>query len=509
MDTFQQLTMAFLSFTFLIIFIHRRNSSPGKRLPPSPRKLPVIGNLHQVGGLPHRSLYNLSRRHGPLMLLHFGNVPVVVASSSAAACAIMKDQDTIFSDRPWLRIADRLTYGSRDVAFAPYGEYWRQAKSICVVHLLNTKRVQSFRRVREEETSAMVEKIKIESGKSLPSVVNLSDALVSLTNDVVCRVAFGRKYRVEDGEGRRFKEFLGEFIELLGTLNVGDYIPWLRWIGRIDGTDSKVERVARLFDEFLVYVIEEHRRSREKGEAGGLDEENDLDFVDILLKYQTEIEESTTLVKDESIKAIIVDMFAGGTDTTASLLEWAMAELIKNPEAMKKLQNEVRKAAEKSQEITEDVVDKMPYLKAVIKETLRLHSPIPLLVARQSTKDTKLMGYDIAAGTRVVINASAIGRDPSLWESPEEFKPDRFLDSTIDFKGFHFELVPFGAGRRGCPGVAFAVTINELALAKLVNEFDFSLPEKREVTDLDMCEALGITVRRKNPLVVVVTNSLP
>lgn len=198
-------------------------------------------------------------------------------------------------------------------------------------------------------------------------------------------------------------------------------------------------------------------------------------------------------------------MFSAGTDTTSDALDWTMAELIRNPSSMKTLQHEVREAAGDKGEIEEEDLANMPYLKAVMKESLRIHPPAPLLVPRESTRDTKVLGYDVATGTRVMINAWKIGRDPSVWENPEEFRPERFLDTSIDFKGFHFELLPFGAGRRGCPGIAFATAVYELALAKLVHEFDFGLPDGGRGEDLDMTEASGITIHRKFPLLVLIT----
>ncbi|CAA2982704.1 cytochrome P450 71A6-like [Olea europaea subsp. europaea] len=192
-------------------------------------------------------------------------------------------------------------------------------------------------------------------------------------------------------------------------------------------------------------------------------------------------------------------MFGAGTDTTYTTLEWTMSELLKHPKIMEKLQNEVRLVAGSKLEITEEDLEKneMPYLKAVIKESLRLHPPLPLLLPRELTHDTTLMGYEVAAGTRVMINAWAIGRDPILWENPEEFHPERFLDSGIEFKGFNFEFIPFGVGRRGCPGITFAMGVDELALAKLMHKFNFTTKNF-----LDMTETPGTAVHIKFPLLV-------
>ncbi|KAF3956171.1 hypothetical protein CMV_018682 [Castanea mollissima] len=252
-----------------------------KNSPPSPPKLPIIGNLHQLGLQPHRSLQTLAQRHGPLMLLHFGSVPVLVVSSADAAQEIMKTQDLNFANRPKSSMFDKLLYNYKDVSMAPYGEYWRQMKSILVLHLLSNKRVQSFCTVREEETFLMIEKIKQSYDSS--SSVNLSEVFAKLTNDVVCRVALGKKYGEGEG-GRKFKELLGEFVELLGVISVGDYIPWLSWVNRVNGLDARAEKVAKQLDDFLEGVIEEHLNFKKK-------EVHDhvlSDFVDILFWIQKE-----------------------------------------------------------------------------------------------------------------------------------------------------------------------------------------------------------------------------
>ncbi|XP_047952711.1 cytochrome P450 71A6-like [Salvia hispanica] len=198
-------------------------------------------------------------------------------------------------------------------------------------------------------------------------------------------------------------------------------------------------------------------------------------------------------------------MYAGGTDTTSTTLEWTMAELIRNPRTMKTLQNEVREVVKNKVEVDEDDLEKMLYLKAVTNESLRLHPPIPLLVPRELTQDTKVLGYDIISGTRVLMNAWAIARDSLLWEKPEQFYQERFLETNIDYKGLYFELIPFGAGRRGCPGVTFATTVYELALAKLVLNFNFELPNGAKIEQLDVSESSGLTMHKKFPLLVVVS----
>ncbi|KAJ0603734.1 putative cytochrome P450 [Helianthus annuus] len=464
--TFSTITFISLLITF-IWFSSTLN--PIKNRPPSPRKLPIIGNLHQLGSNPHRALQTITNKHGPLVLIHLGSVPVLVASSAETACAILKTHDLIFASRPKLSIPDTLTYGSKNIAFAPYGEHWRRVRSIAVLQLLSNKRVQSFRQVREQETHVIIDEI----GKSCGSVIDLGELLNLLTNNVICRVALGRTY-----ESKKFNDLLARFTYLIGCFSIGNYIPWLSWVDRVSGLEARTKKVAKEFDEFLEGVLEEHVYKKTMMDGEGNRNDKGQDLLDILLDLQ--IESNTSFMHREVIKAGIMDLFAAGTDVTSTSIEWAISELIRHPRVMKKLQKEVTEIALGKPMITEDDLEKMTYLHAVLKEALRLHTPAPLLISRESTQDVKLMGYDISAGTQVIINAWAIGRDPSQWEEPEMFCPERFLNNSIDYRGHNFEYIPFGAGRRGCP-------------------------EEVKGEELDMTEITGLVLRRKSPLLVVAT----
>lgn len=426
------------------------------------------------------------------MLMNFGSVPVLVASSSEAAKEIMKTHDLKFSNRPKLKIADTLVYGSNDITFSPYGEHWRQVKSIAVIHLLNSTRVLSFRQVREKEMSLMMEKIE----KGRDSLVDLTELSFWYVNNIVCKVALGRTYNE-----LKFTVLLERFVHVLGLICIGNYIPWLSWVDRLSGLEDKAQKVAKDFDEFLESVLEEHVDKR-RGMNGQSDEEKDL--VDILLDVQRDDAIGFTLHRD-IIKAIILDVFAAGTDTTFASLVWSITELIRHPRVMKKLQHEVTEIAQGRSMISENDLEKMPYLKATIKETLRMYPPLPLLLPHESMQDVKLMDYEIPARTQIIVNAWAIGRDPTLWEEPEEFRPERFLNNSIDYKGLHYELLPFGSGRRGCPGIHFSTVMFELALANMVYKFNLALPNGVERKDLDMTETNSITLHKKSPLLVMAT----
>ncbi|KAL0417244.1 UNVERIFIED_CONTAM: cytochrome [Sesamum latifolium] len=483
-----------------LYFIAKWLNQPRKNLPASPPKLPILGNLHQLSALTHRSLQSLGRKYGPLMLLHFGSRPVIIVQSADAATEIMKTNDLIFADKPGTRTTRRLFYDMKDISVAPYGEYWRKLKSVCVLQLLSSKRVQSFNFIREEETELLAKRIKTHCPSRSP--VNLSELFTSLTNDVICRAAFGRKY--SDGKGgKKFLMLLTEVLQLLGSFSIGEFIPCLSWINRVNGFDNRVERVAKEVDDFLEMVIQEHMKDELQSCCASDQDDSRENFVDILLNIYKDNNTGVSIDKD-SIKAIILDILAGGTDTTSATLEWAMTELVRHPMALKNLQNEVRGILKDKQDINENVLSKMNYLKAVVKETLRLHPPIPFL-AREAREDVKVMGYDVGAGTMVITNTWAIGRDPASWDEPEKFQPERFLTSSVDFKGLDFELIPFGAGRRGCPGTAFAMASVELVLANLVHKFEWELPKGMKSEDLDMEEQPGVTIHRKNPLFAVAT----
>lgn len=424
------------------------------------------------------------------MLIHLGSTPSLVVSSASAAREMLKTHDIIFSNRPQSRIMCKVIYDGKDLVFSPYGEYWRQIRSICVLQLLSTKKIQSFRKIREEEVDLVIEMIK----RSEASPVNMSEIIMLFSSNLLCRTAYGKKYAGEVGTD--FKQLLKEFVEVMGAISMRDFIPWLGWIDRLTGLESQVDKVAKDFDEFLEHVVQEHLEHKNDKE------ENEKDFVDILLDVQKENADALTM---NGIKAIVLDMFAAGTDTTYTLLEWTMTELMRHPQIMKKLQNEVRGIIREKSKVSEDDMEMMTYLKAVIREVLRIHPPLPLLLFRENSEDVKIAGYDIAARTQVIINAWAIQRDPTYWEEPDEFRPERFLNSSVESKWQDFHMIPFGAGRRGCPGVPFALVNAELVLANLVYSFDWKLPEGAEDETSNVPENPGVTINRRDPLMVIAT----
>ncbi|XP_050377804.1 cytochrome P450 71A9-like [Argentina anserina] len=481
-----------IAFILLLILINQigKQTARAKRLPPGPRRLPLIGNLHLLSdGLPHCVLEHLSRKYGPLMFLQLGSRSTLVVSSAKMAKEVFKTHDLVFSGRPALYVAKKLSYDCVNLSFAPYGEYWREVRKIAILELLSAKRVQMFQSVRDEEVGVMIDSI-VHTSEAL---INLSHVTICLTNNVLCRSAFGKKY---EGEGditkNNIHELLEETMDLLGRFCISDFLPWLGWLNKFSGMEERLNKCFKGLDIFYDRVIEEHRDcTRPKMEHE--------DLVDVLIRVQNDPNQAIALT-NEQIKGVITDMFIAGTDTTSATVVWTMAELIRNPLVLRKAQNEVRGVVKKKGQVEESDLYGLLYLKAVIKEAFRVHPPGPLLIPRETTETCTIEGYEIPAKTMVFVHAKMIGKDPKCWENPDEFSPERFLDSSIDYKGNHFEFLPFGAGRRGCPGMDFVLQLVELVLANLLYRFDWELPHGMKREDLDMEEAAGLTIQKKIPL---------
>lgn len=476
------------------------------RLPPAPRGLPLIGNLHQVGALPHRALRTLASAHGAidLMRLRLGQVNALVASSPAAAAALMREHDDAFATRPYFRTAEILTYGFQDLVFAPHGEHWRHVRRLCSAHVLSAVRSHGFNGMREREVATLVQSIRERASSSPAGVVDVSKALYGFANGVICRAVSGTGRLLSwEEEGRRselFRSLIEENSALLGGFCVGDYFPSLAWADALSGAGSRAWRNLRRWDELLEKVVQEHE-ARRPGDVGAEGEEED--FVDVLLALQAEKQEDGFELTRDAVKSLLADMFAAGTETSFIALEWAMSELVRNPATMQRLQHEVRSAVAAGADALSATTTTTPYLRAVVKETLRLHPPVPLLLPRECMRDTAVLGFHVARGTRVFVNAWAVGRDPASWSAPDEFRPERFLDSEVDFRGAHFQLIPFGAGRRVCPGMQFGLATVELALANLVRLFDWEMPGGAAAAELDMSDAPGLATPRRLPLRLV------
>ncbi|TKY66346.1 cytochrome P450 family 71 protein [Spatholobus suberectus] len=438
----------------LILFNkHRAIKNPPTHRPPGPRGLPIVGNLLQLDSSNlNFQLWQLSKTYGPLFSLQIGFKPAIVVSSPKLAKEILRDHDLDVCSRPPSLGPLKLSYNGLEMIFSPYNDYWRDIRKICVVHFFSSKRIPSFSHVRKSEVKLMMEMI---SGHVCSSkITNLSEVIMSVSSAIICRIAFGRKYDEEGAERSRFHGLLNESQAMFLSFFVSDYIPSLGWIDKLTGLLARLEETFKALDVFFQEVIDEHLDPN-RGKQN--DEE---DIVELLLELKKQGRLSIDLTNDQ-IKAILLDILVAGTDTTAATSVWVMTGLMKDPRVMAKAQEEIRNLCGNKEFIEEKDVQKLVYLKVVIKETLRFYAPTPL-VPREAIRSFTIDGYEIKPKTIVYVNGWAVQRDPEAWKDPEEFYPERFLNNEIDFKGQDFELIPFGAGRRICPGMSLGMATVEL-----------------------------------------------
>ncbi|GLT41833.1 hypothetical protein SLA2020_158690 [Shorea laevis] len=488
-----------LALILLSLLLRRRKLN----LPPGPKPWPIIGNLNLIGPLPHRSIHALSQKYGPIMQLRFGSFPVVVGSSVEMAKTFLKTHDVIFASRPKTAAGKYTTYNYSDITWSPYGPYWRQARKMCLVELFSAKRLESYEYIRKEEMNLLLKGLYNSTG----TTILLKDHLSNVSLNVISRMVLGKKYTEEaekekENENKiitpkEFKEMLDELFLLNGVLDIGDSIPWLRFLD-LQGYIKRMKALSKKFDWFLEHVLDEHNARRK-----GVKDYVARDMVDVLLLLA---DDPTLDVKLErhGVKAFTQDLIAGGTESSAVTVEWAISELLKKPEIFKKATDELDRIIGRNRWVEEKDIVNLPYIDSIVKETMRLHPVAPMLVPRLAQEDCKVAGYDIPKGTRALVNIWTIARDPNLWESPDEFCPERFIGKDIDVKGTDFELLPFGAGRRMCPGYALGLKVIQSSLANILHGFTWKLPGNMRKEDLNMEEIFGLSTPRKILLEAVV-----
>ncbi|KAK3433911.1 hypothetical protein EUGRSUZ_D01193 [Eucalyptus grandis] len=482
-----------LILIYKVIFNRRATKGSNLKLPPGPKKLPVIGNLHQmIGELPHHRLYKLGKMYGPVFYLQVGELPFVIITTPEATKEVLKTQELAFLDHPPYPPNQTTSYENSSIFFTPYGEFWRQLRKICMLELLGVKSVRSFKSIREDEVSNVIKYIESLSG--LP--FNLSERISACMNRVVSKAFFGDACKQQD----EFIALLHEVSSLASRLDIAEVFPSLKFLRYLSWVKLKLNRVYRKYDKILSTILADYKMRRENlgGQAGMPDKK---DLADGLLRLQESNDSGFHLTTD-NIKGVIFEIISAGTDTSSATLEWVMSELLMNPRVMAKAQNEIRRVLKGKDRVQESDIEELNYLKCIIKETLRMHPPIPL-IPRAPSEECKVNGYDIPMNSRVLIHVYALGRDPRYWTNPEKFEPERFIESSEDYKGLHYQLVPFGSGRRMCPGMAFGTASIELLLASLLYHFDWKLANGQTPEQLDMTEAFGLSVSRKYDLYVI------
>ncbi|OEL35595.1 4-hydroxyphenylacetaldehyde oxime monooxygenase [Dichanthelium oligosanthes] len=379
------------------------------------------------------------------MLLRLGSVPTVVVSSPEAARDVMRTHDVHCFSRPAMPGPRRLTYEYKDVAFAPYGDHVREMRKLFILELLIMRRVQAAWASREAQVDKLVENLT----RAGPNPVALNDHIVSTVDGIIGTVVFGEIYGTEHFK-MQFLSMLNEAMDMLGSFSAEDFFPNTagRLIDWLTGLVARRDRIFKRLDAFFDAVIDQHLNpTLNKPDEGNCRS----DLVQAMIE----------LWKDKES----ADTFVCGINTSAVTVVWAMSEMIQHPRVLKRVQDEIRAVVGGKQRVSRDDVSKFKRLKMVVKETFRMHPPLTLLLPRETIQQVNITGYDVPANTRIIVNAWAISGDPHIWKDPEEFNPERFVRSNTDFNGTHFEFMPFGSGRRICPGMAMAVTNMEFTLA--------------------------------------------
>ncbi|KAJ8536325.1 hypothetical protein K7X08_034726 [Anisodus acutangulus] len=455
---------------------------------PGPSGLPILGLvLTFTSSLTHRILTKLckSLKAESLMAFSVGFTRFIISSHPETAKEILNS--SAFADRPVKESAYELLF-HRAMGFAPYGEYWRNLRRISATHLFSPKRIACFGEFRREIGRNMVNEIaslmEIDGNVMVKRVLHFG----SLNN--VMTTVFGKSYDFKGEDGRELEYLVSEGYALLGIFNWSDHFPLLGWLD-LQGVRRRCKELVARVNVFVGKIIDEHKIKRAKS-AGKSADEGFHDFVDVLLDLEKE-----NKLSDSDMIAVLWEMIFRGTDTVTILLEWILARMVLHPDIQAKVQCEMDNVVGTDRAVCDSDLPNLPYIQAVVKETLRVHPPGPLLSwARLAIHDTSVGQHLIPAGTTAMVNMWAITHDEKIWSQPEEYMPKRFLEEDVAIMGSDLRLAPFGSGRRVCPGKALGLATVQLWLAQLLQEFKWA-PDN----GVDLSECLKLSMEMTHPLV--------
>ncbi|KAK7312163.1 hypothetical protein VNO77_35824 [Canavalia gladiata] len=489
-----------ISVLLLFIFLCKLNLKRERKhtnLPPSPVALPILGHLHLIKEPLHRTLHNLTSKYGHIFYLRLGTRNIVVVSSPSAVEECFTKNDITFANRPRTLAGKHLNYNHKAMGFASYGDHWRNLRRLTTLELLSTHRLATFAVIREEEVKLLVKQI-FEDCKGLEGVskmIDLRPRLIDFSFNIMLRMITGKRYYGKDAvakEGKEFQVLMKEVAELHASGNLNDFFPILQWID-FQGIEKKMVKVRRKMDRFFQNVIDEHRKRSSSAGAGNA--QRNMTLIDVMLDLQQKEPEFYT---DETVHGVIMVMLVAGSETTATTIEWVLSILLNHPEAMNKTRIEIDTLVGQDRLLNEQDTTKLKYLQNVITETLRLHPVAPLLIPHESSNDCTVGGFDIPRETMLLVNLWTLHRDPKWWIDPTKFKPERFEEGEGD--QVLYNLIPFGTGRRACPGSVLAKRVMGHALGVLIQSFEW---DRIGAEEIDMTEGLGITSPKVQPLVAL------
>ncbi|XP_076909832.1 xanthotoxin 5-hydroxylase CYP82C4-like [Bidens hawaiensis] len=516
-----EIIVLFISLISLIVFYvittsRPKSKSPAGEAPELGGAWPIIGHLHLLGGgdqLLHRTLGAMADKYGPAFNIRLGTRRAFVVSSWEVAKDCFTINDKALASRPKTAAVKHMGYNYAVFGFAPYTPFWREMRKIATLELLSTRRLEMFKDVRRSEINSGINELygRWMENSGRPVLVEMNKWLEHMMLNIVVMMVAGKRYFGAGGggdEAEQCQKAISEFFRLIGIFVVSDAIPCLWWLD-LHGYEKEMKKTAKDLDLVLGGWLEEHRQKRKLDLKH--DKDNVKDFIDVMLSLEEEGQLSNMEHdSDTSIKSTCLALILGGSDTTSGTLTWAISLLLNHPEALKKLQNELDTIVGKDRQVDESDITNLVFLQAVIKETLRLYPAGPLLGPREAAEDCTVAGYNVKAGTQLIVNIWKLQRDETVWSDPSAFQPRRFMAGSdheqVDLRGQQFVLMPFGTGRRSCPGFNFGLQVLHLTLARLVHSFDISSPGGLQV---DMTESPGMTIPKKKPLEVILTPRLP
>ncbi|XP_078443839.1 flavonoid 3'-monooxygenase-like [Wolffia australiana] len=488
--------LAGVSFLFgLLSFLWPSQRVP--QLPPGPKGWPVLGNLPSLGSKPDEAVDALVLKYGPMLSLRLGSVQTVIVSSGAAVSAFLKGHDADFSSRPFSTFGQHVCYNQRDMATAPYGSFWIDMRKICMAKL-SVRALEESRGLREEEAAQLVGALVLGDG----APVELFQSLREFSTNVLSMIMIGRRLYCGDEErdGEKLTSLLDEMKAMMNAFNVGDFLPWLSWVDILG--QSRMKSLHRRFDVFMNKIIAKHYCNLVSADCHG--PKADMLTMSLNMLGQPFGEDGRVLSENE-IKALFLDLFMAGSDSTSTLVECGVAELIRQPQILKAVQEEIDTVVGRRRLVLEADLAYLPLVQAVVKESLRMHTPGPLTVPRLATESYEIGGYHIPKGTAIFLNLGAICTDPVVWPRPLEFRPERFLvggdNAGAEFRGNGFQFIPFGAGRRICPGMNLGLRTVPLLIATLAHAFDWVLPQGEVPENINLKKIGVIMPRLANPLI--------
>ncbi|TKY67868.1 Geraniol 8-hydroxylase [Spatholobus suberectus] len=467
--------------------VHWVVSRAGPKLPPGPSPVPIIGNLLALGTKPHKSLANLAEIHGPIMTLKLGQVTTIVVSSADMAKEVLQTHDHSLSNRAVPQAVRVHNHHNHSMTFLPVSPLWRAIRKICNGQLFSNKTLDASQDLRRNKLHELLN--DIHQSSLVGEAVDIGRLVFKTSINLLSNTIFSLDLIHSAGSAGDVKDLVVKIMEECGKPNLADFFPALKMIDPQDIKSRNAVYAGKIIDIFRRLVGQRLKLREDQG----FDANNDM--LNTLLNIAQLNNQEMNQTK---IEHLALTLFVAGTDTITSTLEWAMAELLRNEKAMSKAKQEVEEIIGKGKPVEESDLARLPYLQAVIKETFRLHPPVPFLIPRKANANVEIGGYTIPKDAHVLVNVWAIGRNTGIWKNANVFSPERFLNSDIDVKGRNYELTPFGAGRRICPGLPLAMRMLYLMLGSLVNCFNWKLED-----GMNMEDSFGITLAKTQPVRVI------